>query len=184
MLLEGLCAFLLAVIIGTLLEYWVHRLMHWRFFLGRRHAEHHRRGTGQGVVGEFFDYTIGVVPVLWVGFLYSLPAGIGFVAGGLGYAVFAAYSHQLQHERPELCFWLRRPVHYLHHHQHMWRHNFGISLDIWDRVFGTYKPVAWQPERRPWQYPLRNYLQIQWWYGRLEPRAEAQAQPTAQDQVV
>ena len=63
---------------------------------------------------------------------------------------------------PLISFWLPRPVHYLHHRENMWRHNFGISLDIWDRVFATYKPVGWQPDQRARDYPLRSYLDITW----------------------
>jgi sterol desaturase/sphingolipid hydroxylase (fatty acid hydroxylase superfamily) len=45
----------------------------------------------------------------------------------------------------------------------MWKHNFGISLDLWDRVFGTYKRVEWLPEPPSVRYPLQSYLQIKWY---------------------
>lgn len=145
-----LLAFLTALFFGTLVEYWGHRLMH-AWLLKKKHAEHHRDGWGQGWLGEFFDYAVGTLPILPLGFLYSMEAGFGFMAGGLTFAAFAAYSHQLQHEKPELCFWMPRPVHYLHHYKHMWKTNFGISTDIWDRVFGTYQRVEWAPPpRRSW----------------------------------
>jgi sterol desaturase/sphingolipid hydroxylase (fatty acid hydroxylase superfamily) len=143
---DWLLAFPIALLVGTLVEYWAHRAMH-GWLLKKKHAEHHKEGTGQGWFWEFLDYFFPTLPILPVGFLYSLEAGIGFAAGGIFYAAFAAYSHQLQHEKPELCFWLIRPVHYLHHNNHMWKHNFGISIDLWDRVFGTYKKVDWQRER-------------------------------------
>ena len=31
----------------------------------------------------------------------------------------------------------QRPVHFLHHKHHMWKTNFGITVDWWDYVFGT-----------------------------------------------
>ena len=159
-MLVGLTAFLVAVLLGTFVEYWGHRCMH-RWLLRRRHARHHQQGTGQGWLGEFFDYTTSTVPLMWLGFLHSLEAGIGWVAGAVFYGAWAAYSHQLQHERPELCFWLRRPVHYLHHHHHMWHHNFGISLSLWDHVFGTYRTVDWQPDAG--RSPSRlDYFRINW----------------------
>jgi sterol desaturase/sphingolipid hydroxylase (fatty acid hydroxylase superfamily) len=142
--------------------------MHFGKLLGKVHAEHHKNGWGQGVLGEFKDYFIGTIPILGVGFFLcaygfdSLPAAVGWLTGGLSYAILAAYAHQLQHERPELVFWLPRPVHHLHHKHHMWKHNFGILVDFWDRIFGTYKLVEWKPERRPFQYPLRNFFQIKW----------------------
>jgi sterol desaturase/sphingolipid hydroxylase (fatty acid hydroxylase superfamily) len=160
-MLVGLAAFALAVLLGTFAEYWGHRFMH-RWLLRKRHARHHQKNVGQGWTGEFFDYFTGTAILLWLGFLYSVEAGIGFVAGGVAYAAWAAYSHQLQHEHPELCFWLPRPVHYLHHAHHLWHYNFGISFDFWDRVFGTYKAIDWQPPPPERPTTLRSYLKIKW----------------------
>jgi sterol desaturase/sphingolipid hydroxylase (fatty acid hydroxylase superfamily) len=166
-MLAGLTAFVLAIVIGTFVEYWGHRFMH-KWLLRKRHARHHQSGVGQGWLGEFFDYSTGTLLLMWLGFLHSVEAGIGFAAGGVAYAAWAAYSHQLQHERPELCFWLRRPVHYLHHHHHMWHHNFGISVSLWDHVFRTYKKVDWQPPAADRKPALLSYLRIKWigWGGK------------------
>lgn len=159
---EALIALVVALVTGTLVEYGMHRLMHSGKMLGKKHAKHHQVGEGQGWLGEFKDYFLPSLIIIWVGFLYSISAGIGFAVGGTLYAAFAAYSHQLQHEHPELAFWLPRPVHYLHHHHKMWKHNFGISVDIWDRVFGTYKAIDWKPEKRLRQYPWGSCLRIRW----------------------
>jgi sterol desaturase/sphingolipid hydroxylase (fatty acid hydroxylase superfamily) len=164
-----LIAFLLALVVGSLVEYWGHRAMH-TWLLKKKHALHHRDGDGQGWLGEFVDYFVGSLFIVWVGFLYSVEAGIAFLAGGVVFAMWAAYSHQLQHEQPDLCFWLRRPVHYLHHHGHMWHYNFGISMDLWDRVFGTYKVMDWQRKRRFREVPLRAYFQIHW-LQRISPHS-------------
>jgi sterol desaturase/sphingolipid hydroxylase (fatty acid hydroxylase superfamily) len=159
---EGLAAFLIAFVIGTLVEYIVHRLMHHRLLLGKKHAEHHRDGWGQGWLGEFRDYALPTIPALPWGFLWSAPFGIGWAAGGALYAVLAAYAHQLQHEYPDLVFWMPRPVHHLHHKHHLWRNNFGILVDWWDRVFGTYQRIDWQRERPISTYGLGAYLRIHW----------------------
>ena len=156
-----LLAFLLALVVASLVEYWGHRAMH-SWLLKKKHALHHRDGDAQGWFGEFVDYVVGSSWILLAGFLYSVEAGIAFLTGGLLFAMWAAYNHQLQHEQPELCFWLRRPVHHLHHNGHMWHNNFGISSGIWDRVFGTYKHVEWQRTRRIRGIPLRAYFQIRW----------------------
>lgn len=164
--LEGIIAFVAALVVGTFVEYWGHRLMHSGKVFGKRHLKHHRIGLGQGWLGEFRAYLIPGPFVLGsgllYGLLYSLEAGIGFVMGGILYAAFAAYSHQIQHECPELVFWMPQPTHYLHHKHNMWRHNFGISVDIWDRVFRTYKVVAWHPAKRPFDYPFSKFFQIKW----------------------
>ncbi len=156
-----LAALLIALVVGTLVEYWGHRLMH-AWLLRKRHARHHRDGDGQGWLGEFRDYFLGSLAFLPWGFLYSVEAGIGWAAGAVFYSALAAYSHQLQHERPELCFWLSRPVHFLHHHNHQWHHNFGITFDFWDRVFGTYKKVEWDRSQYAGKRSFWGLFRIRW----------------------
>jgi sterol desaturase/sphingolipid hydroxylase (fatty acid hydroxylase superfamily) len=167
--LSFFASLVVALFVGTLVEYVVHRLMHSRKLLARKHAEHHRDGVGQGFLGEFGDYLIGVSVVLAAGFagcyfgLGSLEGGLGFIAGGVLYAALAAYAHQLQHERPDLVFWLRRPVHHLHHTHHMWHYNFGILVDFWDRIFGTYKVVEAPADAQPPPWTFRDYFRIRWY---------------------
>ncbi len=155
-------AFLLALVVGSLGEYVVHRLMHARLVLGRKHLEHHREGTGQGWWGEFLDYFLPTIPFLWLGFLYSITAGIGWMLGVFTYTCIAAYAHQVQHENPDLVFWLKKPVHHLHHTGKMWHNNFGITLSLWDKVFGTYKDIDWEPGQDRSQYHLLHYFRIRW----------------------
>lgn len=169
-ILPGLVAFGVALVFASFVEYWIHRLMHHRLLLGLKHAEHHRDGWGQGWLGEFVDYMKGTLALGWLGFLYSVPAGIGFFAGGVAYAAWSAYAHQLQHENPDLVFWMKRPVHYLHHKHHMWRHNFGIAFDVWDRMFGTYQMVDWQRSQSIGAQSWRSYFRINWGH---EPTTEA-----------
>lgn len=161
-ILEAGLAFVFAQALGTFLEYAIHRLMHSGRFLTKHHAEHHQEGSGQGWYGEFKDYFLPTLTFIWIGFVYSIPAGIGFAIGDIAYTAFAAYSHQLQHERPELAFWLHRPVHHLHHKHKMWHHNFGISTAFWDRVFRTYRKVDWKPELPSLGTRIKGLFQIKW----------------------
>lgn len=139
-------SFVLAVGVGTFVEYWGHRLMHHNLVLKRRHARHHAHGSGQGWLGEFRDYVTPSLAIAWVGFLHSTAAGVGFLAGAVGYACLAAYAHQLQHEQPRRVFWMQQPVHAVHHYYAEWHHNFGITVDWWDRVFGTWRAHEPVPE--------------------------------------
>ncbi len=140
----AIASFVLALIFSSLVEYWVHRLMHiWPWFGNNltSHYKHHYHERAS-VLGDFKDY--GMVSLIFCPvFFVSYSAGISAVLGGLVFAAFAAKTHQLQHENPTKCFWMKVPVHYLHH-KYTWHHNFGLSVDCWDRVFGTYKPVEWQ----------------------------------------
>ena len=51
----GIVCFVLAFILASLVEYWLHRLMHISPKIGERHRDHHRRNEGQGVLWEFRD---------------------------------------------------------------------------------------------------------------------------------
>lgn len=167
-LIKSCFALFLAMFIGTLVEYVVHRLMHARIFLYKIHAEHHKIGHGQGWLWEFKDYYLPSLPVSIIGFaafyyFWSWPPAVMFVAGCFVYAALAAYAHQVQHENPDLCFWMRHPVHHIHHHGKMWHHNFGILVDFWDRIFGTYKPVERPADSSKTRYPISAYFKIKWY---------------------
>src|SRR5262245_7067993 len=150
----------LALVEASLSEYWIHRSMHRRGWARRRHGEHHMAGTGQGWYGEFRDYLSPALPFFVLAFIPSAAIGVGFSAGVTAYLAFAAYAHQLQHERPELVFWMKAPVHHLHHRHHMTRYNYGIGVDIWDRCFGTYQLRSWKAQPLP--RDVREWFRIQW----------------------
>src|SRR5438105_7906614 len=94
-LVTAAAAFVAALVAGTLIEYSVHRLMHCGKILGRKHAEHHRDGRGQGWAGEFRDYFVGVLPLLvsvsvtaWL-VVGSPGVAAGWAVGGTLYAALA-----------------------------------------------------------------------------------------------
>lgn len=158
----GIGFFIAAFVLSSFVEYWVHRFMHKPGKFGERHRDHHRRGEGQGVIWEFRDYIKGTVVLMWPMFFISMSAGLGWVWGALIYAAFSAYAHQLQHENPSKCFWMKMPVHYVHHKYQMWEHNFGLGVDWWDHIFGTYKLVEWETEAEL-NLAQRGYLELRWW---------------------
>jgi sterol desaturase/sphingolipid hydroxylase (fatty acid hydroxylase superfamily) len=156
----ALACFAIAFVLASLVEYWVHRWMHRSPRFGQRHRDHHRRNEAQGVIWEFLDYVKGTLVIMVPMFLVSLSAGLGWTLGGLVYAAFSSYAHQLQHENPTRCFWMKMPVHYVHHKYNMWHHNFGLGVDWWDHVFGTYQSVEWRTEDDP--QPERTLLHLRW----------------------
>ena len=157
-------SFLSGLIFASFAEYWLHRLMHIDPRFGRDiipHYDHHRENTAQGVLPEFKDYCIPM-PLGLLSFLMSIPVGVGFTSATILYGAFSAYAHQLQHENPTKCFWLKMPVHYVHHKYNQWDCNFGLAVDWWDRVFGTYKATDWLSESEL-EMPDKGYLQVKWW---------------------
>ncbi len=163
---QGLGGFLAGGLLASLAEYGIHILMHRRILLGRTHRNHHREPDGETWFKQFAYYALGaVLPLAAVGgasWAAGVPAvGAGVAAGVLAWAAWVAYAHTLQHERPELVFWMPRPVHHLHHKHEMSRHNFGLSVDWWDRAFGTYKVMPWNPER-PGRRSAWDLVRIRW----------------------
>ena len=160
----GAIAFTLAFVLASLVEYWLHRLMHkpGDGKLKVRHRDHHKRNEGQGVLWEFRDYVKGSLIAMALPFAIALPIGLGWFLGALSFAAFSAYAHQLQHENPMKCFWMAMPVHYVHHKYGMWHHNFGLAVDWWDHIFGTYKKVEWIEDEEI-ALNQQSVLQLRWW---------------------
>jgi sterol desaturase/sphingolipid hydroxylase (fatty acid hydroxylase superfamily) len=133
-------SFLVALPVGTLVEYLLHRfLLHSRVrtFVARRHRLHHKANRADTLWGDFRDFLPGMFPVGWCGFLISTTAGVGFLLGGTMYVFLLALVHTLSHERPGWIFWMSPNAHALHHGETP-RHNFGIVTRFWDVVFRTY----------------------------------------------
>jgi sterol desaturase/sphingolipid hydroxylase (fatty acid hydroxylase superfamily) len=154
--------FLLAFMFASLVEYWMHRLMHQYPKLCQFHAEHHRHNEAQGVLGEFIDDLKGGLILMVPLFLYSWGVGITGFCGTFCDGIFAAFAHQLQHENPTGCFWMKMPVHYVRHRYHQWHHHFGLGLDLWDRVFRTYQPVEWFAEAGANRGQDRPWFRVRW----------------------
>lgn len=155
-------AFGVMFVLGSLVEYFGHRLMHAGVLLHRAHMRHHARNQAKGVTLEALHYLLGTAILLPWGFLVSRPAGFGVVAGGVAYAFFSAYGHQLQHDNPARCFWMRMPVHYVHHNSGMSDANFGLALPIWDHVFGTYRAVPVDAEELRARSRPGGPLDVRW----------------------
>ena len=83
---------LTAFVFASLVEYWMHRLMHFSHKIGERHRDHHRRNEGQGVIWEFRDYVKGSFIVLCPVFFVSWSAGIGWFLGGIIICCFFCLS--------------------------------------------------------------------------------------------
>ncbi|MEL6441603.1 MAG: sterol desaturase family protein [Cyanobacteria bacterium J06621_8] len=147
--MQSLTIFMFAFIFGSFLEYWVHRLMHKYPKIGNdltAHYNHHRSNVAKGFMGDFLDYCLVSILFLPI-FLISAYVGSLMMLGIVVFAAFASYSHQIQHNAPHKCFWMEMPIHYVHHNsKNQWNSNFGLTVDWWDRVFGTYKLVDWMAE--------------------------------------
>ena len=149
-----------ALVFGTFAEYFIHRAMHWGILHPEGHRYHHESNDPRTFLRDFIDYGSGAAGLGWLGFLVSLTSGFGWAFGALAYAALASYSHQIQHANADLVFWMKRPVHRLHHNLDMRDRNFGVLVDWWVRLFGTYRPVEYPRDAR--RHTPRDFLAIPW----------------------
>lgn len=125
---------LVGVYLFTFIEYWVHRLaLHGAFF----HAQHERHHTNPK---EYVVFPIWFTPTIFFGFYLVLPVSIftGFV---VGYCWFFIWHHILHHieNLGSYPVWVQQyAVWHLKHHNDD-KANFGVTMNLWDWLFGTYK---------------------------------------------
>lgn len=142
---------------GTMLwflaEYLLHRFamhhLHGRGIMSREHLEHHVhsswRFSGTHLLSWAGIVLVGVGiwgPLGW--WLGGPPVAVGLALGwATGYA-FYEWQHARAHLAPPRTRygrWLRR--HHFHHHFGHPMANHGVSIPLWDHVFGTHE----QPDR-------------------------------------
>ena len=131
----------------TLAEYLLHRFamhhLHGKGMMSREHLEHHVHSSWSFSSTHLLSWTgmllVGAVVWLPLGWLLAGPAAGAAVATGwaVGY-FFYEYQHAVAHLRPPVGrygTWLRR--HHFHHHFGHPMANHGVSIGVWDHVFGT-----------------------------------------------
>lgn len=160
----------LALMVGgfvawSLTEYWLHRLFfHWQpggkwgdrmHFLV--HGVHHKWPRDK--------YRLVMPPAVSIGLFWIFIALFLFTMGGYGYAFHAGFAlgyvyydsmHYYIHHRSPRWEWQKRlRRHHLAHHSPNYQHDckFGVSMTIWDHVFGTYGKPAEPGTRRTAETP-------------------------------
>lgn len=123
----------LGLLLFTLVEYWVHRWPLHTFFYSGAHERHHDHPA------EYVAFPIWYTPVGFAVFFLIMPLPIlaGFT---VGYVWFLYWHHILHHF--DLTKWPRPVQRYalwhLAHHR-LDDCNFGITVPVWDWLFGTYR---------------------------------------------
>ncbi|MCP3853914.1 MAG: hypothetical protein GY745_03490 [Actinomycetia bacterium] len=131
----------------TLVEYGLHRFaMHGRGGRGiasREHLRHHawpeRTSPAMRSLAYLGSAAGGVVLALVVDRIGPTPLAVGVALGLMSGHTAYELGHWRAHHRPAANRWERwmRPRHF-HHHFVSPRTNLGVTVDVWDRVFGTY----------------------------------------------
>ena len=153
-----LCWFLL----WTMMEYWSHRFFHWNHrwnFFYKMHQHHHSLSIEQ-LTDEANRWP---KPLYFVWFFDNLYETIEIVAGETVWALLIYYfdpkpggylllfhyvyellaTDSLLEHNPELeaRYGLAVGKFHMEHHR-VPLVNFGFTIDVWDRLFGTYRPTG------------------------------------------
>jgi sterol desaturase/sphingolipid hydroxylase (fatty acid hydroxylase superfamily) len=155
-------------------QYWMHRLMHNQAFLWSTHAPHHhitQLNAAKGYVGnplELFLISLSMIA------LFDLPERAIF--GGVNVlAVISTFAHaNVRSDPPQFYSFFFTTIrhHSLHHTALSYedtRCNYGNSLILLDRIFGTYREgesaIVGQDDRRrlsireQWLFPIRPLIE-------------------------
>ncbi len=164
----------MALFLFELGQYWMHRLMHNNSWFWATHAPHHhitQLNAMKGYVGnpiELFLISLGVLA------LFDWDKAALFASISVGSTV-AVYAHANVRADPPIWysfFFTTIRNHSLHHTALSYeetRCNYGNSLILMDRIFGTYKEgestVVGQGERRrlsipqQWIFPFQPLIE-------------------------
>ncbi len=145
--LPGVLAVLAAILLIDFASYWRHRFEHTRM-LWPTHATHHADEAMNWLsvrrkhpIGEALGMIIDSLPVILLGlpywaiaaayllrawWAYFIHADVPWTLGPLGKVLISPAAHRLHHIRDEALM----------------GHNFGNTVTLWDRVFGTYMDPA------------------------------------------
>ncbi|WP_243745033.1 sterol desaturase family protein [Streptomyces hainanensis] len=141
----------LALLLGSLANYLVHRFAHTNRQLWRLHGVHHapdKVNIGNNGVNNIFDVVLtqGItqLSLALVGFSAESVFAVGLFVVAQGYFTHANVDVRIG--------WFNHLVsspeqHRLHHSTDLSEAgHFAADLSVWDRVFGTF---TWRPGRRP-----------------------------------
>ena len=131
----------LGALLWTLMEYMIHRfLLHGLDPFKQWHAEHHRRPTAliglPTVCSAALFAGTTFLPVLWMGQAWQACAvTLGVLLGYLAYC----YAHHATHHWRVRTPWMLRLKrwHAIHHHAQEIDQCFGVTVPLWDHVFGS-----------------------------------------------
>jgi sterol desaturase/sphingolipid hydroxylase (fatty acid hydroxylase superfamily) len=140
--LHWCAAFTTGAVCWTLLEYLLHCfVLHRPSIFASMHAVHH--ASPRAYVGTPTWATLGIiwlvvfVPVWWsVSFNVASGLTAGLMSGFLWYGIV---HHVIHYRRPRLlAAWMRAATRrHLRHHYSAHPGNFGVTIPLWDYVFGT-----------------------------------------------
>jgi lathosterol oxidase len=138
-------SFFLALAINDVYFYFSHRLMHWKPFFKVVHFMHHQSHTPNPWSAFSFHpieavIQIAIVPLIAFCIPIHLYVLIGFGSFMLVVSVYGHCGYELRANKPGVFNVFNNSIHHNQHHQFV-KYNFGLYLNIWDRLFKTNHPT-------------------------------------------
>ena len=136
------------LLLWTLTEYWLHRLLfHWepKFRYGDRlhfiiHGVHHDHPNDRMrlVMPPALSIPLGLAFFALFALVFGTPAAYPLFAGLLvGYLTYDYTHYYLHHHTPKTQLGKRLREQHMRHHFQDHRYGFGVSSPMWDVVFRT-----------------------------------------------
>jgi sterol desaturase/sphingolipid hydroxylase (fatty acid hydroxylase superfamily) len=141
---QAALGFACGLLLWTLAEYVIHRFaLHGIASIAVLHEMHH--SDPRALVGSPLWLSLGSIflgSLLPIWLLIGLATACAVTAGlMLGYTYFGLLHHVLHHHRARRGSYLwRLKRRHVRHHYGKRPCNFGVTTDVWDRVFGTFCP--------------------------------------------
>jgi sterol desaturase/sphingolipid hydroxylase (fatty acid hydroxylase superfamily) len=177
----------LVIVIIEFGQYWMHRLMHNNSWFWATHAPHHhvtQLNAMKGFIGnpiELFLISLSVVAL----FDWNKAAMFAGISAMSAVSIYAHANVRADPPRWYSFFFTTIRNHSLHHTALSYedtRCNYGNSLILMDRIFGTYKEgeslVVGQGERRRLSIAEQWVFPFQPWIDKMKARRAQSASPS------
>jgi dihydroceramide fatty acyl 2-hydroxylase len=116
----------------TFIEYWTHRIILHRLYWHGTHERHHTHPSEPSLFPWWYT------PAIFAGFFVVMPLHVfaGFLTG---YGWFLYWHHALHRWQLDRHPWVRAYADWHNVHHAGQPANYGITVPVWDFVFGTYR---------------------------------------------
>ena len=126
---------------ASLLDYWLHRVMHRSHFLWRWSHQMHHSAERVDMAGFAYTHPFELMLATTIAPITSLALGVspaGAAIAGFAYFTMGLFSHINANTPAWLGYIVQRPeMHCVHHTRGVHAYNYG--LPIWDLAFGTFR---------------------------------------------
>jgi len=138
-------SFFLALGINDVYFYFSHRFLHWKFLFKNVHHIHHQSHYPNPWSSFSFHpveavIQIGIIPLVAMVLPIHVFVLIGFSAFMLLVSVYGHCGYELRANKPPIFAIFNNSIHHNQHHQ-FFKYNFGLYLNLWDRIFKTNHPT-------------------------------------------